>query len=117
MTTPSIKKPYSCAILVIIAILIIILLVRVLVNKRHIELFANDNLITEVTPYITTSASSDVIPDVNLFNNPAYEKNRTLLYGSLFLDNLNKQIKNMTDPSIKYDNKRIEIIKYADALL
>ena len=46
-----------------------------------------------------------------------YEKNRTKLYGSLFLDNLNKQIKNLTDPAIKYNNKRIEIIKYDDILL
>jgi len=46
-----------------------------------------------------------------------YEKDRTKLYGSLFLDNLNKQIKNLTDPAIKYDNKRIEIIKYDDVLL
>ena len=46
-----------------------------------------------------------------------YEKDRTLLYGSLFLDNLNKQIKNMTDPRIEYDDKRIDIIKYNDVLL
>ena len=45
-----------------------------------------------------------------------YEKDRTLLYGSLFLDNLNKQIKNMTDPRIEYDDKRIDIIKYNDVL-
>ena len=53
----------------------------------------------------------------NLFNDPRYEKNRTLLYGSLFLDKLDQQIKNMTDPPIQYDTKRIDIIKYADALL
>jgi hypothetical protein len=45
-----------------------------------------------------------------------YEKDRTLLYGSLFLDNLDKQIKNMTDPRIEYDDKRIDIIKYNDVL-
>lgn len=53
----------------------------------------------------------------DLFKDPRYEKNRTLLYGSLFLDNLNEQIKNMTDPSILYDNKRIDIVKYSDILL
>jgi hypothetical protein len=53
----------------------------------------------------------------NLFDNPNYEKDRTKLYGSLFLDNLNEQIKNMTDPSITYDDKRIDIIKYSDILL
>jgi hypothetical protein len=42
---------------------------------------------------------------------------RTQLYGSLFLDDLDKVIKNMTDPEIKYDKKRIELIKYSDILL
>ena len=46
-----------------------------------------------------------------------YEKDRTLLYGSLFLDKLNSQIKELTDPDIKYDSKRIDIIKYSDVLL
>ena len=54
---------------------------------------------------------------VNKFEDISYEKTRTLLYGSLFLDNLNKQIKNMTDPRITYDDKRINIIKYSDVLL
>jgi hypothetical protein len=53
----------------------------------------------------------------DLFSDPRYEKNRTLLYGSLFLDNLDQQIKNMTDPAIQYDDKRIEIIRYNDVLL
>ena len=53
----------------------------------------------------------------NLFNDPRYEKDRTQLYGSLFLDNLEAQIKNMTNPPIQYDNKRIDIIKYSDVLL
>lgn len=55
--------------------------------------------------------------NINLFNNPRYEKDRTQLYGSLFIDNLNKQIKKLTDPQIQYDTKRIDIIKYSDVLL
>ena len=42
---------------------------------------------------------------------------RTRLYGSVFLDNLNEQIIRLTDPPIAYDNKRIDIIKYSDVLL
>ena len=42
---------------------------------------------------------------------------RTRLYGSIFLDNLNEQIIRLTDPPIAYDNKRIDIIKYSDVLL
>jgi len=59
----------------------------------------------------------DLSSSTNLFNNPRYEKDRTLLYGSLFLDKLDEQIKGMTDPRIEYDTKRIDIIKYADVLL
>ena len=66
---------------------------------------------------INETRGDGVIPDINLFNDPRYEKNRTLLYGSLFLDKLNDQIKGMTDPAIRYDTKRIDIIKYADVLL
>ena len=73
----------------------------------HTESFLDDSLNT----------SSTIITNANLFNDPRYEKDRTLLYGSLFLDNLDKQIKGMTDPRIQYDTKRIDIIKYSDVLL
>jgi hypothetical protein len=95
------KNVYHHSILYIIAIIIILLFVLILLNKPRLELFKNE----------------DIISEINLFDNSNYEKNRTLLYGSLFLDNLNRQIKNMTDPNIKYDTKRIDIIKYADILL
>jgi hypothetical protein len=42
---------------------------------------------------------------------------KTRLYGSIFLDNLDTQIQNLTNPPIMYDKKRIEIIKYSDVLL
>ena len=42
---------------------------------------------------------------------------RTQLYGSLFLDNLNEVITNMSNPPILYDTKSIEINKYSDLLL
>ena len=42
---------------------------------------------------------------------------RTKLYGSLFLDNLEGVIKNMSNPSINYNTKRLENIKYSDILL
>jgi len=54
----------------------------------------------------------------NLQDNPEFDSlERTKLYGSLFLDNLNSVITNMTDPPIKYDTKRIDIIKYNDILV
>jgi len=56
------------------------------------------------------------INDIGVFDSNSIEKNRTLLYGSLFLDKLDEQVKNMTDPKIMYDKKRIDIVKYSDVL-
>lgn len=42
---------------------------------------------------------------------------RTRLYGSLFLDNLDSQIISMSNPPIKYDTKRLELTRYSDMLL
>ena len=67
--------------------------------------------------YIKQNPESFKEEAADLFKDPQYEKNRTLLYGSLFLDNLSEQIKKLTDPSILYDDKRIDIVKYSDILL
>ena len=88
---------------IILALFILILAAVIIYINIHMESFQD------------ASASTSTI--ANLFKDPRYEKDRTLLYGSLFLDNLDKQIKGMTDPSIQYDTKRIDIIKYADVLL
>ena len=42
---------------------------------------------------------------------------KTQLYGSIFLENLDEVIKNMTDPPIMYDNKNIQLIRYNDVIL
>ena len=53
----------------------------------------------------------------NLIASPtAIPIDRTKLYGSLFLDNLDEIKKNMTNPDIKYDTKRLELFKYYDVL-
>lgn len=56
----------------------------------------------------------------NKKNNESFKPeplDRTILYGSIFLDNLDTQIQNLTNPPIMYDTKRIEIIRYSDLLL
>lgn len=56
----------------------------------------------------------------NKKNNESFKPeplDRTILYGSIFLDNLNTQIQNLTNPPIMYDTKRIEIVRYSDLLL
>lgn len=54
------------------------------------------------------------------FESPTITKKsfeRTKLYGSIFLDNLNEVITNMTNPPIIYDNKNIQLIRYNDVIL
>jgi len=68
----------------------------------NIKLFNYDSFVSDDKPTTTTM----------------YVKNDgTKLYGSLFLDNLNDVIINMTDPPINYNSKRIDLIKYSDILL
>lgn len=56
----------------------------------------------------------------NVTANPETTKlepiDRTRLYGSIFLDNLDTQITNLTDPPIKYDTKRMQLFRYDDVL-
>lgn len=100
-------------------------------NKIILAVFALVVAAVILYMYFPIESFIDVSPsttDANLFDyssydkqhliyNSNYEKNRTQLYGSLFLDKLNEQIKGMTDPPIQYDTKRIDIIKYSDVLL
>jgi hypothetical protein len=94
-----INKHNKIILAICILIIILIILICIVYMKGYLESFLDSNA------------------NLNYFNDPRYEKNRTLLYGSIFLDKLDEQIKNMTDPSIKYDTKRIDIIKYSDILL
>jgi hypothetical protein len=88
---------------IILVLFILVLAAVIIYINNHLESFRD----------ASTSSSASA----NLFTDPRYEKDRTLLYGSLFLDKLDEQIKGMTDPRIQYDTKRIDIIKYADVLL
>jgi hypothetical protein len=92
--------------------LFIIIVILPLIFTKKIELFEITSDINSINK--PTNMFKKELDD---WTNPKYEKNRTKLYGSLFLENLNKQIKNMTDPKIQYDNKQIDIIKYNDILL
>ena len=89
------------SIVLIILLILIILILLILYNKiyKHVP-FANDAKYT--------------IPS---FSTKPQPLDRTMLYGSLFLENLNKSIKNMSNPDIKYEEKRSELNNYSDILL
>jgi hypothetical protein len=91
----------------IVYVIIIVILFLSIVCINNLDTSQKDNF--ENIPTARQTATSS--------NANIYEKDRTLLYGSVFLDNLDEQIKNMTDPRIKYDEKRIDIVKYSDVLL
>jgi hypothetical protein len=90
-------------VLFILILVVILVVIVILIYNSRSESFKGSSANTSI--------------NANLFNDSRYEKNRTQLYGSLFLDKLNEQIKGLTDPQIQYDTKRIDIIKYADVLL
>ena len=88
----------SCNLFFFIICTIIIIIITIAYN---IKLFNYDSFISLDTPNTTMYIKND----------------GTKLYGSLFLDNLNDVVINMTDPPINYNSKRIDIIKYSDILL
>ena len=51
------------------------------------------------------------------FENPKTPSDKTKLYISLFLNNLNEVVAKLTNPDIKYESKRIDLNKYSDTLL
>ena len=57
----------------------------------------------------------------DLFENPENKINkpieRTKLYVSLFLNNLDEVVNNLSNPDIKYESKNIDLNKYSDILL
>lgn len=87
-------------VLIILSVVVIMYLVVIYPLSRR-EKFQGDNIDTGLL----------------IFDQYGIEKNRTKLYGSLFLDNLKTQIKNMTDPRIEYDDKQIILLRYSDVLL
>jgi len=89
--------------LAVVAMVVAMVLAAVILYMYfHIETFL------DVSPSLTKA---------NLFNDPRYEKNRTLLYGSLFLDKLDEQIKGMTDPRIQYDTFSLLLCCFVALLL
>jgi hypothetical protein len=82
-----------------LVISIVLLIIYILNNKLNNKLFNNT--------YVTWDS----------FENEKKPIERTQLYVSLLLDNLDGVVKNLSDPDIKYESKRIELNQYSDILL
>jgi len=115
-------------IIIVLAIFIIIVLDRYIFNYYNYKCQSNNN----------NNNNKELFDDITLLNmiprytniqlpiqstkktEPQISKpqpiERTQLYGSIFLDKLDEQIKQMTNPDIKYDTKRIQLNQYDDVL-
>ena len=92
--------------LIISIMLFVFLIVIIIYNKVYkIDTFIIKPVITNPTnptnPSITKSQPID----------------RTKLYGALFLENIDKTIKNLSNPDIQYEDSRIQLNNYSDILL
>ncbi len=90
---------------------ILIVLTFYILKYLEKEYFQNEYFKNEPINIITSITEQNLLPSPTTI-----PLDRTLLYGSLFLDNLDEIKKNMTDPDIKYDKKRLELFKYYDVL-
>ena len=90
----------------IISSVIVILIILILL---YIKLYKTDTFFNLAIP---TNLSI-----INPLTTKPQPIDRTILYGSLFLENIDKTIKNLSNPDIKYEDKRIELNNYSDILL
>jgi hypothetical protein len=90
-------------------IIVITLVIIVVVSIIYI---LNNKIITNTDSFEISNTNSLAIS-----NRSEKPIERTQLYISLFLDNLDSVIQKLTDPDINYEPKRIDIIKYSDMLL
>ena len=83
--------------------------------KDRLNQFFTLTLMIVITYIISLYLQKEYFENETTTTKPA-PMDRTKLYGSLFLDNLDEIKKNMTNPDIKYDTKRLELFKYYDVL-
>lgn len=86
-----------------------VLIILVILTLLYIKLYKTDYFSNNSNPLVTNPLTTKpLIPQ---------PIDRTKLYGSLFLENIDKTIKNLSNPDIKYEDKRIELNNYSDILL
>jgi hypothetical protein len=90
--------------LIIISIVIVIILILLFLYIKVYKTDSFDNLESTNTSFPNTSTTK------------AQPIDRTQLYGALFLENLDKTIKNLSNPDIQYEEKRIQLNNYIDIL-
>ena len=87
-----------------IFILNIILFILIILIILYIKLYKNDTFNNLEKKKISKTTTQ------------SYPIDKTKLYGSLFLENLDKNIKKLSNPDIKYEGTRSELNNYIDIL-
>ena len=90
-----------------------VIIILVILTLLYIKLYKIDTF--DTNPLTTNPLTTNPLTTNPLTTKPQ-PIDRTILYGSLFLENIDKTIKNLSNPDIKYEDKRIELNNYSDIL-
>jgi len=105
--------------LIIISSVIVIILILIFLYIKVSKTDSFYNLESTNSSLPNTSLPNTSLPNTSLPNTlitKAQPIDRTQLYGALFLENLDKTIKNLSNPDIQYEEKRIQLNNYIDIL-
>jgi hypothetical protein len=111
------KTKLNNIIIISIVIVIILILLFLYIKVYKTDLFENLESSNPTSTNITLPNTS--LPNITLPNTSttkAQAIDRTKIYGSLFLENLDKTIKNLSNPDIQYEENRIQLNNYSDIL-
>ena len=95
--------------LIIISSVIVIILILIFLYIK----------VSKTDSFYNLESTNSSLPNTSLPNTlitKAQPIDRTQLYGALFLENLDKTIKNLSNPDIQYEEKRIQLNNYIDIL-
>ena len=96
----------TTTILLFMVVILIILVHKILKIILYIPYY---NEYFNISKTIQLPQSHTTLPNIKPID-------RTKLYGALFLDNIDNQIINLTNPKIQYDSKRLQLFRYSDVV-
>ena len=99
---------------IISSVLVIVVIVIILIKgySLYIRVYKTDTFYNLAPP----NPTNPTITNISLTTKPT-PIDRTKLYGALFLENIDKTIKNLSNPDIQYEENRIQLNNYSDILL
>jgi hypothetical protein len=103
------NRKYITYIVFPVILIVVVSIILILVNHRkNISGFVNTPSEQMAKLYVDSYK-----PYSTMHSAPV---DRTQLYGSIFLENINQSIKNMTDPKLKYEETTMKLTDYQDVI-